>query len=86
MCFILFISLHYDLGNVNLIASVYFSPQAAMPVRVMKMMGVEVVIVTNAAGGLATDFKVGDIMFIKDHIFLPGMSNLNPLCGQNDER
>ena len=39
-----------------------------MPVRVMKLMGVEKVIVTNAAGGLNPEYKVGDIMIIKDHI------------------
>lgn len=39
-----------------------------MPVRVMKLMGVEQVIITNAAGGLNPEFKVGDIMIIKDHI------------------
>lgn len=42
--------------------------------------------VTNASGGLCQDFKVGDIMIIKDHINLPGFAGQHPLCGPNDER
>ncbi|KAF2343913.1 Nucleoside phosphorylase domain, partial [Trinorchestia longiramus] len=42
--------------------------KCAMPVRVMKLMGVEQLIVTNAAGGINADYNVGDIMIIKDHI------------------
>uniref|UniRef100_A0A4W4H3V5 Purine nucleoside phosphorylase n=1 Tax=Electrophorus electricus TaxID=8005 RepID=A0A4W4H3V5_ELEEL len=57
-----------------------------MPIRVFKLMGVETVILTNAAGGLNQDYKVGDIMIIKDHINLPGFAGRNPLCGPNDER
>ena len=41
---------------------------------------------TNASGGLCQDFKVGDIMIIKDHINLPGFAGQHPLCGPNDER
>lgn len=44
------------------------------------------IIVTNASGGLCQDFKVGDIMIIKDHINLPGFAGQHPLCGPNDER
>lgn len=52
---------------------------ATLPVRVMKKLGVETVLISNAAGGLNTDFKVGDLMIIEDHIsFLP-----NPLIGEN---
>ena len=54
--------------------------------RVMKMLGVEILLVTNAAGGLNPDFKVGDLMIMKDHICLPGLSGLNPLIGLNDGR
>ncbi len=49
-------------------------------------MGVETIVVTNASGGLCQDFKVGDIMVIKDHINLPGFAGQHPLCGPNDER
>lgn len=60
--------------------------KCAMPVRVMKLVGVKTLIVTNAAGGLNPDFKVGDIMLIKDHINFPGFAGDNPLRGRNDER
>lgn len=50
-----------------------------LPVRVMKMLGVETLLLSNAAGGLNYDFNIGDIMLIKDHIsFIP-----NPLIGHN---
>ena len=57
-----------------------------MPVRVMKLCGIESLIVTNAAGGLNPDFKAGDIMIIKDHINLPGFAGKHPLKGPNDQR
>lgn len=60
--------------------------QVTFPVRVFKLMGVETVLVTNASGGICPDFKVGDIMIIKDHINLPGFAGQHPLCGPNDER
>ncbi|XP_026220321.1 purine nucleoside phosphorylase 6 [Anabas testudineus] len=56
------------------------------PVRVFRLLGVEALIVTNAAGGLNDSYKVGDIMLIKDHINMPGFAGQNPLCGHNDER
>jgi len=52
-------------------------------VRVFKMLGVEKLIVTNAAGAINFDFKVGDLMIIKDHLSLFSPS---PLMGANDER
>lgn len=60
--------------------------KCAMPVRVMKLIGVKTLIVTNAAGGLNPNFHVGDIMIIKDHINFPGFAGDNPLRGRNDER
>lgn len=56
-----------------------------LPVRVMKLLGVEVIIVTNAAGGLNPEYKVGDVMIMKDHIFFPNLAGNNPLVGPNDE-
>ncbi|XP_043079607.1 purine nucleoside phosphorylase 5b isoform X2 [Puntigrus tetrazona] len=60
--------------------------KTTMPMRVFKLMGVETVILTNAAGGLNPDFTVGDIMVIKDHINIPGFAGNNPLVGENDKR
>uniref|UniRef100_A0A3B4A889 Purine nucleoside phosphorylase n=1 Tax=Periophthalmus magnuspinnatus TaxID=409849 RepID=A0A3B4A889_9GOBI len=57
-----------------------------LPMRVFKLMGVQTMIMTNAAGGLNPDFKVGDVMFIKDHINMPGFAGVNPLCGHNEDR
>ncbi|XP_030622160.1 purine nucleoside phosphorylase 6 [Chanos chanos] len=56
------------------------------PVRVFFLLGVETLIVTNAAGGLNSNFNVGDIMLIKDHINMPGFAGQNPLCGRNEDR
>lgn len=53
------------------------------PIRVMHAMGVRDLIVSNAAGGINTEFRVGDIMLIRDHINFQGT---NPLIGANDER
>lgn len=60
--------------------------KCAMPVRVMKLLGIKILIVTNAAGGVNPSFKVGDIMIIKDHINMPGFAGSSPLNGPNDER
>ncbi|XP_076442495.1 purine nucleoside phosphorylase-like [Babylonia areolata] len=60
--------------------------KVAMPVRVMKAMGVTTLIVTNAAGGINPEYNTGDIMIIKDHIDLPGLTGECVLIGKNDER
>ncbi|KAL1437284.1 hypothetical protein MTO96_001356 [Rhipicephalus appendiculatus] len=60
--------------------------KCAMPVRLMKLLGVKTLIVTNAAGGVNPNFKAGDIMIIRDHINFPGLGGDNPLKGRNDER
>ncbi|XP_046660418.1 purine nucleoside phosphorylase-like isoform X2 [Homalodisca vitripennis] len=60
--------------------------KCSMPVRVMKLVGVTHLIITNAAGGLNPDYEPGDIMIMKDHINLLGFAGNNPLQGVNDER
>ncbi len=63
-----------------------FSPQeVTWPVRVMHALGITTLIVSNAAGGLNMDFRSGDLMLIRDHIFLPGLAGQHPLRGPNDE-
>jgi purine-nucleoside phosphorylase len=54
--------------------------------RIMKLLGCELLVVTNAAGGINREFNVGDIMVMDDHISFPCMSGINPLVGLNDER
>ncbi len=54
--------------------------QVIYPIRVMKQLGVQVLIVTNAAGGLNPGFQAGNLMLITDHLNLMGS---NPLLGQN---
>jgi purine-nucleoside phosphorylase len=61
----------------------YSMAQVTFPVRVLQVMGIEVLIVTNAAGGLNPTFRAGDVMLIKDHINLIGMCGLSPLRGPN---
>lgn len=61
----------------------YSMAEVAFPVRVMQMLGIETLIVTNAAGGLNPAFRAGDVMLITDHINLIGMGGLNPLRGPN---
>lgn len=64
-----------------------YSPEEVVrPVRVMRRLGAEILIVTNAAGGLNPGHAAGDLMAIADHIGLPTMAGLNPLRGRNDER
>ena len=55
------------------------------PVRVMKALGIETLIVTNAAGGINSNFKAGDLMLITDHINFTGLAGFHPLRGPNDE-
>ncbi|TNM89156.1 hypothetical protein fugu_005411 [Takifugu bimaculatus] len=60
--------------------------KTTFPIRVFKLLGVETLIVTNAAGSLVDGLHIGDIMIIKDHINFPGLVGFNPLTGPNDDK
>jgi len=61
----------------------YSMSHIGLSIRVMKRLGVEILIVTNAAGAVHPDFVPGDLMLINDHINIIGMAGLNPLRGPN---
>ena len=61
----------------------YSMKEVTFPVRVMKYLGVEKLIVSNASGGVNSNYNVGDIVIIKDHV---NMMPEHPLRGKNDER
>lgn len=61
----------------------YSMLEVTFPVRVMKFLGVETLIVSNASGGMNADFEVGDLMIITDHIYLQPE---HPLRGKNNEQ
>ena len=63
----------------------YSMQRVTLPVRMMRALGIETLIVTNAAGGVNVNYRAGDLMVITDHINLMGMTGLNPLRGPNDE-
>lgn len=64
----------------------YSSALCTMPIKIFKLLGVKLVIITNAAGGLNPDYKLGALMVIKDHISFSQLSLNHPLIGPNDER
>ncbi|CAG8959530.1 hypothetical protein HYFRA_00001431 [Hymenoscyphus fraxineus] len=57
--------------------------KTTFPLRVLKLLGVETCIITNAAGSLNKSYNVGDIVIINDHINLAGLAGLSPLRGPN---
>src|SRR5581483_9742548 len=79
-----------ELGGKNVIAlsgrfhyyEGYTMAEVTFPVRVMKYMGVETLIISNASGGMGDGFEVGDLMIITDHIYLQPE---HPLRGKNYE-
>ncbi|OQY21664.1 MAG: purine-nucleoside phosphorylase [Anaerolineaceae bacterium 4572_32.1] len=63
----------------------YSMDEITLPIRVMHLLGVQTLIVTNAAGGINPAFKAGELMLITDHINFIGMAGNNPLRGPNLE-
>jgi len=63
----------------------YEMNQVTLPIRVMQRLGIEIILVTNAAGGVNQDFVPGNPMLITDHLNLLGMAGVNPLRGPNLE-
>jgi len=61
----------------------YAAEDVVFPIRVLKLLGVETLFLSNAAGGVNTNFKIGDLMIIRDHI---SFATKNPLIGKNDDR
>jgi purine-nucleoside phosphorylase len=60
----------------------YSAKEVAYPIRVLKQLGIQQILLSNAAGGVNPDFSVGDLMIIADHI---SMSTVNPLIGKNED-
>lgn len=58
----------------------YTMEQVVLPIRLMKWLGIEYILISNAAGGMNKSFKVGDLMIIQDHI---SFFTSNPLIGKN---
>jgi len=69
-------------GRVHLYEG-YSAQQVAFPVRVLARMGIRTLVITNAAGGINSEYKQGALVLISDHINLQGQ---NPLVGPNDDR
>ena len=63
----------------------YSMNQVVLPIRAMQRLGIEILIVTNAAGAVNPDFEPGDLMLITDHLNIIGMAGPNPLRGPNLE-
>jgi len=61
----------------------YSMAEVTLPIRVMKRLGINTVILTNAAGAIHPEFEPGDVMLITDHLSLMGMTGFNPLRGPN---
>ncbi|PYH77765.1 purine nucleoside phosphorylase I, inosine and guanosine-specific [Aspergillus uvarum CBS 121591] len=59
--------------------------RVTFPVRVFKLLGIDAMILTNAAGALNPDYMVGDIVLLNDHLFLSGLAGSHPLRGPNAE-
>ncbi|SPH23325.1 Purine nucleoside phosphorylase 1 [Defluviimonas aquaemixtae] len=70
-------------GRVHLYEG-YTPQEVVFPVRVMQALGAETLVLTNAAGGMNPEYRVGDLVVIEDHLSLPVAAGLDPLRGPND--
>jgi purine-nucleoside phosphorylase len=61
----------------------YSAQHLTLPVRVMQLLGVKTLLVTNAAGGINQNFRKGDLMLIVDHLNMVGLGGYHPLRGPN---
>ncbi|MCU0370583.1 MAG: purine-nucleoside phosphorylase [Bacteroidales bacterium] len=61
----------------------YRLEEVVFPIRVMKFLGIRLLILSNASGGLNPEFAVGDMMFVQDHINLMNLMSENPLVGEH---
>lgn len=64
----------------------YTPEEIALPIRVLSLLGVKVLLLSNAAGGLNRNLKTGDFVLLKDHLNLPGLALRSVLIGRNDEK
>jgi purine-nucleoside phosphorylase len=64
----------------------YSPQQVVFPIRALRLLGAELLLVTAAAGGLNPSLGAGALMLIRDHIAVPVLAGMNPLRGLNDER
>jgi purine-nucleoside phosphorylase len=62
----------------------YSLQQITFPIRTLHRLGAEILIITNAAGGLNGAYRPGDLMALKDHINIPGLAGQNPLIGSDE--
>ncbi len=70
-------------GRVHLYEG-YSLQQVTFPVRTLRRLGADLLIITNAAGGLNPSYRAGDLMALTDHINLPGLAGQNPLIGSDE--
>ena len=63
----------------------YTTKEVSFPVRVMKGLGIKTLVITNSSGGINPELSTGDVIVIKDHVYLPGLVGFSPLHGPNNE-
>ncbi|KAL3309514.1 hypothetical protein Ciccas_011940 [Cichlidogyrus casuarinus] len=71
-------------GRVHLYEGIG-AKEITLPIRVLKLLGIEALFLTNAAGSINKKMKMGDFCIVKDHINMPSLSGTNPLMGPNND-